>query len=811
MLVAWRRLQPTIGGQMDVLCGALARIDRNDIVMFLQGPTGGFAPRTDLTNIQQRVMEYNKDTTSTIPAHPLDPSRTLDIDQFSQLELTQKVEGNETTQEPIDLPEGKRNLDKPRTKPLYSCEDMLDVLVTKLRVLLSGRAGFGKSTLLLRVANASTDPNSVMAKFKLVFPLKLSQMQKTSCVLEAIRDQILPGIEKAVLKKVIDDNEADTAFLLDGLDEIPTRVLNSPAPEGGYGIKDILYNKVLRRSTVLVSTRPHMIDFATKGYPHYTRLKTLGFTLDTAKKYITSYFATKSDAKNGELLISHVTSTSLMRTLAKIPILVLFLCIIWDNLSKLPDQLMALYTQFADVLVSRRCNEGEDQVALMKSIVRGLGPVALAGLLDPKGERLVFSSEEFEEKALKDGCRLGFLQQESFTSGLKKMKVVAFVHKSMQEYFAAYYFANLHHENEEEFHERLQQINPGNVCEMEYLLRFACGISSGSPATALILDHVQKQHNREIFFHEFELQKLTYLMLLESDCGKLADKLDRPTKAECGSQEDLLAIRYYLQCLSQPLIELKNLAVGCRSHEELTSLRGIDRLLHNNTTVSIDLGVTGRLHECLKLLGEILPIDNIRSIRRFRVSVAYTVSDKPDEEMQTAVVVDERLRDQIELELQIGEKYHLGECVLGSLSRVCKQIIKKVALWCRTYDDVIRLANALTGCDRLKHVSLSYTNLNGHLAGLAPLVPPSLWLLVLASCGLNNNDIPDLISILPAGHGLRLLDVRGNAFSVVGVETLTAHLRNLPELGTFSLEYKGHDAERVKQLVKQNLPNVFLL
>ncbi|XP_038052751.1 uncharacterized protein LOC119725418 [Patiria miniata] len=548
MLVAWRRRQPTIGGQMDMLCAALTKIDRNDIVMSLQGPTGGFAPRTDQTNIQQLVMEYNKDTTSTIPAHPLDPSRTLDIDQFSELELTQKVE-------------------------------------------------------------------------------------------------------------------------------------------------------------------------------------------------------------------------------------------VWDNLSKLPDQLTALYTQFADVLVSRRCNEGEDQVALMKSIVRGLGPVALTGLLDPKGERLVFSSEEFEEKALEDGCRFGFLQQESFTSGLKKMKVVSFVHKSMQEYFAAYYFANLHHANEDEFHEKLQQINPGNVHAMEYLLRFACGISSGSLATALILEHVQKQRSKAEFFPEIKLQQLTHLCLLESGCGKLADKLDRPTKAKCDSQEDLLAMRYYLQCLRQPLVELKDLTVRCISHEELAPLRGIDSLLHDDTKVRIDLWIIGRLYECLKLLGEILPIDNIRSIRRFRVYVEYTVGDKPDEEMQTAVVVDERLRDQIELTLDIGEKFHVDERVLGSLSRVCKQIIKEVRLRRRTYDDVIRLANALAGCDRLNRVDVSHTNLHGHLAGLAPLVPPSLVSLTLRSCGLNDDDVPDLISILPAGHGLRWLDVGDNAFSVVGVQTLTAHLRNMPKLG----------------------------
>ncbi|XP_038053289.1 uncharacterized protein LOC119725786 [Patiria miniata] len=756
-------------------------------------------------------MEYNKDVTSTIPAHPLDPSRTLEIDRFSKLELTQNVGGNETTQEPIHLPEGTRNLDKVITKPLCSFEEMLDVIVTKLRVLLSGRAGFGKSTLSLRVANASTDPNSVMAKFKLVFPVKLKQMQQTSCVLEAIRDQILPQIEKAVLKKVIENNEADTAFLLDGLDEIPSHVLNSPAPEGGYGIKDILYNKVLRRSTVLVSTRPHMVDFAIKGYPRYTHVKTLGFTIDTAKKYITSYFATKGAAKNGESLISHVKSSSLMRTLTQVPILVLFMCIVWENLSRLPEKLTELYTEFTEVLVSRCCDESENQVALMKSIVRGLGPVALDGLLKTKGERLVFSSQEFEEKALEDGCRLGFLQQESFTSGLKKMKVVAFLHKSKQEYFAAYYFANLHHENEEEFHERLKQINPDNVEAMEYLLRFTCGISSGSKATALILEHVQKLCKDRRMRHGFKLQKLTLLSLFESGCDDLADKLDRPTEAQCDSQEDLLAMRYYLQCLRLPLVELKKLKVRVNSHEELAPLRRFDSLLHDETTVNTEISINCRLDEWLKLLEEILPIDDIMSIRRFRVTVTYTLSEKADDEILATSGVDERLCDQIELIVNMRPWSLLSERVLGSLSRVYKQIIREVALWNKTYDDVIRLANALPGCDRLTYVDVFDTNLHGHLAGVAPLAPPSLRRLRLNSCELNDDDVPDLISIFPAGHFLVWLDVRGNAFSVVGVDTLTAHLKNLPILIVLELQYKGPDRERVQQVAKQNLkPNVQL-
>ncbi|XP_038070516.1 uncharacterized protein LOC119739607 [Patiria miniata] len=755
---------------------------------------------TVLERCQQQLIQYYKDTTSTIPAHPLDPSRTVAIDQFfSEVELTRKLEGNEMTQEPIHLQKGTRNVDKCKTKRLDSWVDMFQDVAGKLRILLSGWAGFGKSTLLLRVANASTDPNSVMAKFKLVFLVKLREMKHTNCVLEAIRDQILPNFKKAVLKKLIDDNEAETAFILDGLDEIPLDVLNSPTPEGGYGVKDILHNKVLRHSTVLVSTRPHMVDFAVKGFTHFARVETLGFRLETARKYITSYFAKNEADNHGKSLISHVTSNPLLQTLVQIPIIVLFLCIVWENMSKLPEKLTALYTEFVEVLVSRRCNEGEDKVGLMNKVLRGLGRVALDGLLDPKGERLVFSSEEFDEKDLKDGCRLGFLQQESLTSGLKKLKVVTFLHKSFQEFCAAYYFANLHHTDEDKFHESLKQINPDNVFAMKYLLQFACGISSGSPATGLILQYVQKQHAG--MWHNKDLQNLVRLLLLESGSDEMADKLDRPTDTDCDSQEELLAMRNYLQCLRQPLVELEEFTVHCRSHEELALLSDIDKLLHDDTKTKIVLNITSSWHECLKLLREIPSSGNTRA------TVSYTMSEKANEESQRPSEMDERLCDQIKLELEIDEISHFDEYDLGSLSRVGKQIIEAVSLRGRPYDDVIRLGNALDGFDRLNDVRLCKTNLHGHLGVVAPLVLPSLKSLSLRSCGLNDDDVPDLISLLPVGHGLQSLNVDGNAFSADGVDTLTTHLKNLP-LELLLLFYIGDDAERVEQVVERNLPHV---
>ncbi|XP_038070719.1 NACHT, LRR and PYD domains-containing protein 3-like [Patiria miniata] len=736
---------------------------------------------SDLRYCQQQLNQHYKATTSTIPAHPLDPSRRVDINEFFfELQLAQR--GKQTTQEHVSLPREERIVDKPENISLSSWEDFFRIRkVGGIKAILSGGAGFGKSTLLLRVANASTkfSLTSCLRKFKLVFLVKLKQMRNSSCVIDAIFEQIFPiniRLTKPQLKELIADNEANTLFLLDGLDEIPLDVLNSQ--EGVYRVQDILHGRVLPKSFVLVTTRPHMVEYITKGYPHYAHVQTLGFTTETTNKYILTHFA--ENINSAEKLISNLKSNTSLQTMAQVPIITLLLCIVWENLSKLPERLTALYTEFAEVLVGRRCNEGEDKVRLMNSVLRGLGRVALDGLLDPKGERLVFSSDEFDKKDLEDGCRLGFLQQESCTSGLALMQIVTFIHKSVQEYCAAYFFANLHHADEEMFHEKLQQIHPGNVHAMEYLLRFTCGISSRSPATGLILEHVQKQH--PVLY----LKRFVRLLFFESNSHEIAARIDRSTHVKCDSQEDLIALRYFLHNVPLPLDDTE-FEFGCRSYEVLTLLRDV------------------------LLDGNIKPATNQDSAGF--IKVRYNMSARGNEELleleETLERMDEALRDRLRLSLHIGPNSRLDDRC-GRLPCISNQV-EYVHLigWPH---GIVTLTNALEGCNILQTVILLGVNLRGRVCRIAPLVPPSLQDLMILCCYMNDDDVKVLISILPAGHGLIKLCVSLSSCTLKGVRNLTAHLRGLPNLQVLDIDTCSQiDRHLVKEVVKQDLPNVIFV
>ena len=100
--------------------------------------------------------------------------------------------------------------------------------------------------------------------------LNLKKMQKSSCIIDAIFDQVLPKdtkLTKSKMKDIFSDNQAVIGLFLDGLDEIPTDVLESS--DGMYTIKDVLHNKVLRKSYVMVTTRPHMVDYIFNSYKYY--------------------------------------------------------------------------------------------------------------------------------------------------------------------------------------------------------------------------------------------------------------------------------------------------------------------------------------------------------------------------------------------------------------------------------------------------------------------------------------------------------------------------------------------------------------
>ncbi|XP_038062490.1 uncharacterized protein LOC119732979, partial [Patiria miniata] len=740
----------------------------------LQGPV-------TFEDLQQEIIDNYKQTATTIPAHPTLQSRQVGIEEFFiPLNLKKNIPGKTKSERSVTLPEGERLLDINQTITLNSLDDLLNPeVVEEIKILLIGGAGTGKSTLLVKIANSSITLGSkpLLGRFNLVLWIKLRQMQQSSCVLDAIFDQILARntkLTKHIVKGFIDNHESGIALLLDGLDEIPSHVLQSE--EGVYRVQDILHNRVLTKSFVLVATRPHKVNYVLGGHPTYAQVQACGFTPQDTAKFIKLNLP---DDDMGEALISHLKVNANLQQMAVVPIISQMLCLVWKSQKKsLPEKITELFSKFAEVLFIRRNEDMGDQhmMCTMMSIIDNLGRVALQGLLDSRGERLMFNETEFQDcqSCLAEGCRVGFVQREMFTIGPDVKVLVTFPHKSIQEYFAACHLVQLldsFFRGKTKFCRQLKRIGTHNVHEMEYLLRFCCGRSG--KAAGLILSHIKKMKGEEK-----NLQRLARWLLIESGSEELATKLVRPTVVDCNSNEDLKSLSYYLQHVTPPL-------------------EGTEFFMHV-------------IKQELTLLKGILLSDNMKSAGL--IYVFYYLSEQKEEELslleETLGEVDGQRRAQLDIVVHIEAKswFDVGR-VSHSLFCMQEQVGSLgLDMHQRSPDEVVDLLKALEGC-RLDVLSLYDTDLHARMGDVSHILS-SLTVLLLCACRLVDDDVKELIGILPAGHGLGWLNLDGNAFSLDAVRALTHHLRGLSKLRRLSLCNIGLDAELVRQVVSQDLPHL---
>ncbi|XP_038062388.1 uncharacterized protein LOC119732858 [Patiria miniata] len=784
MLVKWRHQQSTSTDQRDVLCTALMEIGRRDIVEDLIEISGLQGPVT-FEDLQQEIIDNYKQTATTIPAHPTLQSCQVGIEEFFvPLNLIKNIPSKNKSERLVTLTEGERLLDITETISLNSLDELLNPEVVKeIKVLLYGGVGTGKSTLLVQIANSSITLSSkpLLGRFELVLLIKLRQMQQSSCVLDAIFDQILAQntkLTKNIVKGFIDDHESRTALLLDGVDQIPSHVLQSE--EGVYRVQDILRNRVLTKSFVLVTTRPHMVESVLGCNPKFAQVETTGFNPQARDQFIRLNLP--DDADMGEALVLYLKTNQHLWEMSKVPIISQMMYLVWKNQKSLPERMTELFAKFAEVLFIRRYEEMGDHhmmstmmstmMSIMMSIIDDLGRVALQGLQDSSGERLMFDETEFQDcqSALAEGCRVGFVQRETFTCGLDVKVLVTFPHKSIQEYFAACHLVKLLQDDVNNFRHHLEQIGEGNVLAMENLLRFCCGRSR--QAAGLILDHI-----REMQGDKQELQGLARLSLLESGSEELATKLVRPTEVFCKSNEDLRSLSYYLQHVTP--LEDTYFHIRMRK-QELTILKGI------------------------------LLSDGMKSARW--IEVVYYLSEQEGEELslleETLGVVDEQLYVTCMVYIEAKSWFDV-EHVSNSCVRMQEQkLIRRLGLCMiqRSPDEVVDLLKALEGC-RLEVLALYYINLHARLGDVSHITS-SLTHLLLHACRLVDDVMKDLISILPAGHGLEVLALDGNAFSLDAVRALTCHLQGLPKLRHLRLCNIGLNAECIRQVVSENLPHL---
>ena len=274
---------------------------------------------------------------------------------------------------------------------LSNNEDLVTLQTTQnmraTRILVKGVAGSGKSTLLAKLAYswAQQKIDSRLSRFILVFIISLREVKVGCSLIDAIFQQLLEvhtKVSKDGLKAFIETHAKDILLLVDSFDEYCASGL--VAQPGS--LEDTLTFKALRDCYTILSTRPHK-DLQSHHQSHYLIVDVLGFSRKNVEIYLSKFFHGVSVMVEG--LKERLNESERLNHLSSIPVILMLMCLLWEDEQKLPDTQSELYQEFVLFLWRKYCKRKEIEIECseedMKSqefnhFVSAFGDVALQGI-----------------------------------------------------------------------------------------------------------------------------------------------------------------------------------------------------------------------------------------------------------------------------------------------------------------------------------------------------------------------------------------------------------------------------------------------
>ena len=327
-------------------------------------------------------------------------------------------------------------------------------------VLVEGNPGIGKTTFCLKIASdwakKLVPVEFDFPMFELLFLLKCCDIHEdTKDIVQAIDEQLLNddiNNKEEFLDYIRDGKNQDKILLiLDGLDELP---------EASEKVVDRLFRrKVFSRCFILATSREEKGIDVRRRYDFDTLLQIKGFTSKNATDYVRKHFKSV-DPKNlskGERLLEAVQTNTHLSVLRSNPLNLLLLCVVFEDFeAELPSNRTKLYQIIFRCLLRRYCSRNGLNVhrnadkALenqFKESLLVLGELAWSCLRE---DRHSFSEEELDKlehsrthvrrfPAIKLG--LVFMEASSRPSQEPRHQC-HFLHKTFQEFLAAFYLAN---------------------------------------------------------------------------------------------------------------------------------------------------------------------------------------------------------------------------------------------------------------------------------------------------------------------------------------------------------------------------------
>ena len=314
---------------------------------------------------------------------------------------------------------------------------------------MQGQTGIGKSTFVKKLlvdwveVNKKTGDEQAagLKNFELVVAINLKEVSKCQSLKDVIRlSKVFAKEDKYMTESLVDyitNNQEKVLLIFDGYDEYRCGRDSE--------IYEIFSGNNLRSCSVLLTTRISKADELRGGEDLHAEI--IGFSEVDRKCFMRRFL----NSEEVSALEFHLYKRQLAE-LAKVPLLLLFFCILWrkGQSKSFPKSKTTLYMDIIQFIINHshskqtagKTKKAPQYVELksFKDILSEIGKVALQGLL--KDDHLFEYSQLSDSVRCDENVFIGLLQIAEYSETSKPVGMVSFIHKSIQEFLAAWYITN---------------------------------------------------------------------------------------------------------------------------------------------------------------------------------------------------------------------------------------------------------------------------------------------------------------------------------------------------------------------------------
>ena len=698
-------------------------------------------------------------------------------------------------------------------------------------VLIEGRPGSGKTTLMHKVTRDWAVKKDVLVGAKLVvlIPLRLFCLSNDIELSDIVKHYITSDTKRKMVETHMEKFSGQgVCFLVDGLDEYQLRDDKSTT------IYKLLRKRLLPNSMVIVASRPIGSAKLRRNSRVTKRVEVLGFSKADVLSYIGKY--TFEDVGLTSKLETYLSVHNNVLHMCYLPVHTAMICYLYSQLGDdIPQTETKIYENFTLLTIVRKLRREDDDMHIgfeSLSELHSDDKVSFDKICELAFKMTIDSKQAISQKdtnvllssGSSDGPSLGLVTIDCTAKLLNIEEFYTYHHLTFQEYLAAVHIAGLDEDQQLEVIEKYK-----DMPELLIVWRFFCGIvefSNRNSQVEELLSSVVMDTTSKVLCGLESQQQVVCDCILQSNTLFFKDHIF--------STSDFLGISYVISHSVNVLTTLE--LDECKLDEEGVSLlveqltsdhfktvkylgyhrrnctiaqfKILSKLLRNFLLLEslnlrrTELGANGVLElacavdlECLRLLKVHMPLKQAKSENWVLpyLSFASTELNEVQFDCSKSNVQREKVMKYFKLLYEVfgvsvlwNPMYHMinnetGHLHLEHFSNCCVVVLVN----CGIQDHHVEvLVKALLTFNKLRTLRLDFNHLSGNGATL--LASSFYMCTTIEKFSAHCNQIDDCGALALAKALVRLkkprvLDLQCNAITEAGLSAITEVTRHLTE------------------------------